>query len=104
QPPVGREAWVVVFRPWFDPFTPGERKSKALAARSLKQESRLTGRTIVAVTPVESVPTQCIQVESERHLYLAGSGLVPTHNSFSIASVITWAGSVHDVGEVQSIV
>lgn len=103
-PPVGKETWAVVFRPWFDPFTPGERKSKALGTRSRKQESRLTGRTIVSVDPIPSVPTQCIQVDSERHLYLAGSGLIPTHNSFTMSSVITWAGSAFDVGETLSIV
>lgn len=31
--------------------------------------------------PVDSVPTQCIQVNNEEHCYLAGRGLIPTHNS-----------------------
>ena len=32
-------------------------------------------------TPVTSVPTQCIQVDSDSHLYLAGEGMMVTHNS-----------------------
>ena len=33
------------------------------------------------VTETSSVPTQCIQVDSPSHLYLAGKGLLVTHNS-----------------------
>jgi len=35
----------------------------------------------LTVTKVDSVPTQCIQVDSPSHLYLAGRGLMVTHNS-----------------------
>lgn len=35
----------------------------------------------LTVTKVESVPTQCIVVDSESHLFLAGEGLMVTHNS-----------------------
>lgn len=38
-------------------------------------------RYIVAVDPVPSVPTQCIQVDSPSHCYLAGRSMIPTHNS-----------------------
>lgn len=104
QPSKGKKAWTVKFRSWFDPFTPGERKSKIYTTRSVAQASRLTGRTIISVTEVPSVSTQCIQVDSDRHLYLAGSGLVPTHNSFSVSAMIAWTGAVFDVGEAISIV
>ena len=36
---------------------------------------------IVDVVPVESVPVQCIKVDSPSSLFLAGKSLVPTHNS-----------------------
>jgi phage terminase large subunit-like protein len=36
---------------------------------------------IVAVEPVASVPVRCIVVDSPSHLFLAGRGMVPTHNS-----------------------
>lgn len=38
-------------------------------------------RIITAVTPVESVPTQCIAVDAEDSLYLCGHGFIPTHNT-----------------------
>jgi replicative DNA helicase len=38
-------------------------------------------RYLVAVRPVLSRPVRCVQVESRDHLYLAGRGMVPTHNS-----------------------
>ncbi|MHB8727563.1 MAG: LPD5 domain-containing protein [Sulfuricaulis sp.] len=42
---------------------------------------RSQARQIIAVTPVPSVPVRCIKVSSESELYLAGPGMVPTHNT-----------------------
>lgn len=36
---------------------------------------------IESVELVETVPTKCIEVDNDSHTYLAGKGLVPTHNS-----------------------
>jgi replicative DNA helicase len=36
---------------------------------------------IDAVRRVRSVPVRCVQVDNPAHLYLAGRGMVPTHNS-----------------------
>ena len=33
------------------------------------------------ITPTESVPVKCIQVENESHLFLCGKTLIPTHNT-----------------------
>src|SRR5664280_1089690 len=33
------------------------------------------------ITPVESVPVRCIEVDAQAHLYLAGESMIPTHNS-----------------------
>jgi replicative DNA helicase len=38
-------------------------------------------RVITRVRPVESVPVRCVQVDNDDHMYLAGLGMVPTHNS-----------------------
>lgn len=38
-------------------------------------------RTVTAVLPRHSVAVRCVQVDNDDHLYLAGSGMVPTHNS-----------------------
>jgi replicative DNA helicase len=34
-----------------------------------------------AVRPVSTVPVRCVEVDNPAHLYLAGRGMVPTHNS-----------------------
>jgi replicative DNA helicase len=36
---------------------------------------------IESVRRVESVPVRCVEVDNPAHLYLAGRGMVPTHNS-----------------------
>jgi replicative DNA helicase len=36
---------------------------------------------IDAVRRVRTVPVRCVQVDNDAHLYLAGRGMVPTHNS-----------------------
>ncbi|MFY2859188.1 replicative DNA helicase [Mycobacterium sp. THU-M104] len=50
----------------------GPRATTALLAPVLQIES---------VRRVDSVPVRCVQVDNAEHLYLAGRGLVPTHNS-----------------------
>lgn len=35
---------------------------------------------IMSIEPVASVPVQCIEVDADDHLFLAGEGMVPTHN------------------------
>lgn len=89
-PKGGSRAWNVSFRSWFDPFTPGERKSAVYLSGSDKQASRLTGRTIVSVERTLTVPTACISVAAESSLYLAGRNLVPTHNTHSAARWVLW--------------
>jgi replicative DNA helicase len=42
---------------------------------------RTRWRYIVAALPVPSVPVRCVQVDSADQLYLAGRGMIPTHNS-----------------------
>ena len=39
------------------------------------------GVRVAWVRAVESVPVRCVQVDNDAHLYLAGEGMVPTHNS-----------------------
>lgn len=46
-----------------------------------ERPTRAGFRQIVAVHPVASVPVRCITVSSASKLFLAGKGMVPTHNS-----------------------
>lgn len=55
---------------------------KAERQRDTKFSPRFTrNRTIKAIWPSETVPVRCITVDSPNHLYLAGQGMVPTHNT-----------------------
>jgi replicative DNA helicase len=50
-------------------------------------------RYIVGVRRVSSRPVRCVQVDSPDHLYLAGDGMIPTHNS-TLALDLARAASV----------
>lgn len=41
-------------------------------------------RSVVSVWPVPSRPVRCILVDNPRHLFLAGAGMVPTHNTVAL--------------------
>ena len=42
-----------------------------------------TSRRLIAIEPVPLLPMRCITVDSSDHLYLAGTRLLPTHNTVS---------------------
>jgi RecB family exonuclease len=76
------QAWQVIFTPHgFNPFRL-ERK----AADVRLGTSRSWRRVIRSIEIVESVPTQCIMVDSSDSLYLAGRQMVPTHNTGKVPS------------------
>lgn len=79
---------MIEFRPIF--FNPFSLPRKAdLVDEHLKTVKLTRGpapaaalrRTIKSVEAVQSVPTQCIQVDAEDSMYLAGRGFIPTHNT-----------------------
>lgn len=57
------------------------RKLERMVTQDGKRTSETFRRRIVAVEPVSSVPTRCISVASARHLFLAGRGMIATHNT-----------------------
>lgn len=59
-----------VERPWLRGERPSQRNRK---------------RIVRAVTAIPTVPTQCVQVDSSDHTYLATHAYIPTHNTFSQA-------------------
>lgn len=60
-------------------FSLGRKQVRLKPAPSNRTRSRR--RQIIAVDPVASEPVRCIQVDSASSLYLAGEGMVPTHNT-----------------------
>ncbi len=57
------------------------RKQRVHQERLRHHPQRTRWRYIVDARPVPSVPVRCVQVDSADHLYLAGRGMIPTHNS-----------------------
>lgn len=58
------------------------RKAALLGLRT--EHRRRTKRFgVVSVTPVASVPVQCLAIDTPSHLFLAGRGMIPTHNTTS---------------------
>lgn len=45
---------------------------------------------ILNIKEVSSVPVRCLQVDNHDHLFLAGSTLIPTHNTTCAASYLLW--------------
>lgn len=84
------DSYKVFFQPYEDqPVFRLKRKKDRLTHR--KKVSLQDYRTIVAVNKVESRPVKCIMVDSESHLYLAGEGFIPTHNStFDHIDTVQW--------------
>lgn len=50
---------------------------------------------IHSITPVQTVPCRCLQVDNEDHLFLAGKTLIPTHNTTVAAAYILWYAMFH---------
>jgi len=77
----GKRAWLVHFKAYAD--RPVFRLARKAARQQPLPETRQRSQTrqIVAVRPVPSVPVRCILVSSPSNLFLAGRGMVPTHNT-----------------------
>lgn len=84
------DAYKVFFQPYA--HQPVFRLQRKLDRQVIRKKVSLQDyRTIVSVEKVESRPVKCIMVDSPSHLYLAGKGFIPTHNStFDHCDTISW--------------
>jgi len=69
------------------------RKQRLHKERLRHDPQQTRWRHIVDVRRVSSRPVRCVQVDSPDHLYLAGEGMIPTHNS-TLALDLARAASV----------
>lgn len=85
------ETWRVFFRVAQDrvPFLLPRKVDRCVTAGEPHVSD---ARGIVSIEKVESVPVRCIAVDTPDHLFLAGDGFVPTHNTRIAA-----ASGVHPV-------
>lgn len=66
-----------------------------------RQASRHTQRTITDIRKVQDQPTQCIEVDSPSHLFLAGESMVPTHNSALAAIAVLWFATTREAAGID---
>lgn len=72
------ETWRVYFHAnQVIPFTLPRKVARVGGGRANGQ----TLRSVLSVEEVESVPVRCIAVDTADHLFLAGEGMIPTHNT-----------------------
>jgi len=69
--------------PWIDIFKL-ERKANPQTKHRIVHERRSKRHKIKSVERVASVPVRCVAINSESHLFLAGEGMIPTHNSANV--------------------
>lgn len=82
HPKGGRPSCLIRFTAYAEnPVFHLQRKRDRLKRLGDGQVGRSQRRHIVAINQVESRPCRCIAVADDRHLFLAGRGMVPTHNT-----------------------
>lgn len=80
-------SYLVQFTAWADDRVFRlSRKLDRLKPRPTRR-TRSSTLKIIACEPCDSVQTKCLMVDSPDHLFLAGPGMVPTHNSTLAAGV-----------------
>jgi hypothetical protein len=83
RPPAKKRGFCVAFatRPEINCFRLRRKATRYIERHISKTHRGRPHRMIVDVKPVASVPVRCIEVDNDDHLYLAGEGMVPTHNT-----------------------
>lgn len=53
-------------------------------------------RSIVSITPTDTVPTKCIGVDNQEHSYCVGRTFIKTHNSECSGAFLLWYSCFHE--------
>jgi hypothetical protein len=96
----------LAFRPDVAPFSLPRKRDAWLARVAVSgdvQAGARTQRTIVSIERVPDQPVKCVEVDSPRHLYLAGRAMIPTHNSWLAARIVAWWLDQHATGEAFAV-
>ena len=70
-----------------EPWTPVFKLKRKLVPQTehrIIHEKRSKRHRILSVEKVASVPVKCVAINSDSHLFLAGEGMIPTHNSANV--------------------
>jgi hypothetical protein len=71
----------------FEVFKLSRKRDRQKEALGHPKNTRLYIREI---SPTESVPVRCIQVDNRDHLFLCGHTMIPTHNTTTAAGYLLW--------------
>lgn len=87
---INRMGHKTCFKIFFVPNIPVFRLSRKLMHLKFngKQSIRRLNRCIISINKVPDVAMRCITVDSPSGLYLAGKGMIPTHNTHMAAAII----------------
>ncbi|WP_332763943.1 portal protein [Phenylobacterium sp.] len=75
------------------------RRKAALLGGRVEHRRRTKRHGIAKVSRVSSVPVQCVAIDAPSHLFLAGAGMVPTHNTTS-TELVALAPKAPFIGQV----
>lgn len=78
---------------WTSKEYPCFRLSRKKERLKEKLAPRMGAKSIVSIERHEAVPSKCIAIDSEDHLYLAGRSYTATHNT-TFAAALSWALSI----------
>lgn len=87
--------------PTMNVFKLDRKRNLQMQVREIQKRSTKRHR-IVSVKEVASVPVKCVGINSESHLFLAGAGMVPTHNSAAVEYGALQSKSPY-IGSAESI-
>ena len=72
----------------FEVFKLPRKLDKQIAITESKEY--VSHRYIRNIEKIDSVPTKCIEVSNESHLFLCSKHYIPTHNTTAVAAYILW--------------
>ncbi len=90
----------LTFDPADDVFWLKPKQDKHRKERQTRPDVPREKRFITAVRRVKWVPVRCVQVDNEDHLFLAGTAMIPTHNSTFALDVARTAAIKHKIPTV----
>ena len=79
----------ITWRPTFNPFLL-PRKADLIVSTPSSQALRKCRRMIVSCELITPAPMRCISVDSPNAMYLAGDGMIPTHNTRALTEWLFW--------------
>lgn len=80
-----------------------ETRDLHIGDRIPKANNELGHWCVIAIQDVPTEPTQCIEVDSPRHLYQVSKWCIPTHNSRLSATLVNWWVDTHPVDDTTVV-